>query len=151
MLYRCGILMDSTPEILGYCMLKCCELICELLCQKHRRLLINEVDHQKETPRPESKQSKMADNADLITQITLIATSVKEIKEGQEGMKRMFKSKIDTLRNDVLSTTDDKKGKRKAQGVPQPQTAAPPRPQEEQETDKSKPAQIEQTYEKHQD
>ena len=44
-----------------------------------------------------------------------------------------------------------KKGKRKAQGVPQPQTAAPPRPQEEQETDKSKQAQNEQTYEKHQD
>ena len=44
-----------------------------------------------------------------------------------------------------------KKGKRKAQGVPQPQTAAPPRPQEEEETDKSKQAQIEQTFEKHQD
>ena len=38
----------------------------------------------------------------------------------------------------------------KAQGVPQPQTAAPPRPQEEEETNKSKQAQIEQTYEKHQ-
>ena len=36
-------------------------------------------------------------------------------------------------------------------GVLQPQTAAPPRPQEEEETDKSKQAQIEQTYEKHQD
>ena len=35
--------------------------------------------------------------------------------------------------------------------MPQPQTAAPPRPQEEEETDKSKQAQIEQTYEKHQD
>ena len=42
-----------------------------------------------------------------------------------------------------------KKGKRKVQGVPQSQTAAPPRPQEEEETDKSKQAQIEQTYEKH--
>ena len=29
----------------------------------------------------------------------------------------------------------DKKGKRKVQGVPQSQTAAPPRPQEEEETD----------------
>ena len=36
------------------------------------------------------------------------------------------------------------KGKRKVQGVPQSQTAALPRPQEEEETDKS-----EQTYEKH--
>ena len=41
------------------------------------------------------------------------------------------------------------KGKRKVQGVPQSQTAALPRPQEEEETDKSKQAQTEQTYEKH--
>ena len=44
-----------------------------------------------------------------------------------------------------------KKGKRKVQGVPQSQTAALPRPQEEEETDKSKQAQTEQTHEKHQD
>ena len=42
-----------------------------------------------------------------------------------------------------------KKGKRKVQGVPQSQTAALPRPQEEAETDKSKQAQTEKTYEKH--
>ena len=42
-----------------------------------------------------------------------------------------------------------KKCKRKVQGVPQSQTAAIPRPQEEEETDKSKQAQTEQTYEKH--
>ena len=42
-----------------------------------------------------------------------------------------------------------KKGKRKVQGVPQSQTAALPRHQEEEESDKSKQAQIEQTYEKH--
>ena len=42
-----------------------------------------------------------------------------------------------------------KKGKRKVQRVPQSQTAALPRPQEEEETDKSKQAQTEQTYEKH--
>ena len=42
-----------------------------------------------------------------------------------------------------------KKGKRKVQGVPQSQTAALPKPQEEEETDKSKQAQTEQTYEKH--
>ena len=35
------------------------------------------------------------------------------------------------------------------QGVPQSQTAALPRPQEEEKTDKSKQAQTEQTYEKH--
>ena len=42
-----------------------------------------------------------------------------------------------------------KKSKRKVQGVPQSQTAALPRHQAEEETDKSKQAQIEQTYEKH--
>ena len=42
-----------------------------------------------------------------------------------------------------------KKVKRKVQGVPQLQTAALPKPQEEEETDKSKQAQTEQTYEKH--
>ena len=42
-----------------------------------------------------------------------------------------------------------KKGKRKVQGVPQSQTAALPKPKEEGETDKSKQAQTEQTYEKH--
>ena len=48
-----------------------------------------------------------------------------------------------------FSGPTSKKGKRKVQGVPQSQTAALPRPQEEEETDKSKQAQTEQTYEKH--
>ena len=39
--------------------------------------------------------------------------------------------------------------KRKVQGMPQSQTAALPINQEEEETDKTKQAQIEQTYEKH--
>ena len=39
--------------------------------------------------------------------------------------------------------------KRKVHGVLQSQTAALPRHQEEEETDKTKQAQIEQTYEKH--
>ena len=39
-----------------------------------------------------------------------------------------------------------KKGKRKVLGVPQSQTAALPRHQEEEEKDKTKQAQIEQTY-----
>ena len=42
-----------------------------------------------------------------------------------------------------------KKDKRKVQEVPQSQTAALSRHQEEEETDKSKQAKIEQTYEKH--
>ena len=41
-----------------------------------------------------------------------------------------------------------KKGKRKVQGVPQSQTAVLPRDQEEEETDKTKQAQIVQTHEK---
>ena len=51
----------------------------------------------------------------------------------------------------VFQISSGKKGKRKVQGVPQSQTAALPRNQEEKETDKTKQAQIEQTYEKHQD
>ena len=54
---------------------------------------------------------------------------------------------------DVLVNCVEKKkkktGKIKVQGVPQSQTAALPRHQEEEETDKTKQAQIEQTYEKH--
>ena len=62
--------------------------------------------------------------------------------------------KIDTFlyqhfRSTGHSWSPSKKGKRKVQGVPQSQTAALPRPQEEEETDKSKQAQTEQTYEKH--
>ena len=52
----------------------------------------------------------------------------------------------------ILQTTSppkQKKGKRKVQGVPQLQTAVLPRYQEEEETDKTKQAQIEQTSKKH--
>ena len=42
-----------------------------------------------------------------------------------------------------------KKDRRKVQGVPQSQAAADPRHQEEEDTDKTKQAQIEQTHEKH--
>ena len=42
-------------------------------------------------------------------------------------------------------------GMKKVQGVPQSQSAALPRYQGEEETDKSKQAQIDQTYEKHYD
>ena len=58
-----------------------------------------------------------------------------------------------TLKTDAQPTNiyKIKKDKRKVQGVPQSQTAALPRPQEEEETDKSKQAQTKQTYEKHQD
>ena len=48
----------------------------------------------------------------------------------------------------LMAAWSKKKGKKKVQGVPQSQTAALPR-QEEEKTDKTKQAQIEQTYEKH--
>ena len=57
-----------------------------------------------------------------------------------ENWERKFNISITLVR---------KKGKRKVQGVPQSQTAAFSRPQEEEETDKSKQAQTEQTNEKH--
>ena len=50
----------------------------------------------------------------------------------------------------MLRTKFQKRVREKVQGVPQSQTAALPRHQEEEETDKAKQAQIEQTYEKHQ-
>ena len=53
-----------------------------------------------------------------------------------------------TITSDIIAYTP-KKGKRKVQGVPQSQTSALPRHQEEEETDKSKQAQIEQMYGKH--
>ena len=49
----------------------------------------------------------------------------------------------------ITQNTISKNGNRKIQGVPQSQTAALPRLQEERETDKSKQAQTKQTYEKH--
>ena len=47
-----------------------------------------------------------------------------------------------------LGTISWKTGKKKIQGVPQSQAAALPKHQEEEETDKTKQAQIEQTYNK---
>ena len=54
-------------------------------------------------------------------------------------MLKSLKYKVKKKKND----------KRKVQGVPQSQTAALPRHQEEEKTNKTKQAQIEQTYEKH--
>ena len=51
-----------------------------------------------------------------------------------------------TVRGLVALTKAKKKGKRKVQGVPQSHTAALSRHQEEEETDKTKQAQIDQTY-----
>ena len=65
----------------------------------------------------------------------------------------LYKSECFTLAIRQIASTEIailwKTGKRKVQGVPQSQAAALPRHQEEEETDKTKQAQIEQTYEKH--
>ena len=58
-------------------------------------------------------------------------------------------SKYPCLEQISMVSQTFEKGKRKDQGVPQSQTAALPRHQEEEETDKSKQAQIDQTYKKH--
>ena len=59
------------------------------------------------------------------------------------------KAYADAFSNRFYIPLNFEKGKRKVQRVPQSQTAALPRLQEEEETDKCKQAQIEQTYEKH--
>ena len=66
-------------------------------------------------------------------------------------IERLFKkaTKTTSLVWNLAPKELKKKNKIKVQGVPQSQTAALPRYQEEEETDKTKQAQIEQTYEKH--
>ena len=57
--------------------------------------------------------------------------------------------RIPFKRTEQMSCVYQKRGKRKVQGMPQSQTADLPRHQEEEKTDKTKQAQIKQTYEKH--
>ena len=64
-----------------------------------------------ETPRPDSKSAKTNEqtvSGDLKSQIVAIAKSVEAIKDDQDGLKRTLESKIDRLRNYVLSTIDEK-------------------------------------------
>ena len=56
---------------------------------------------------------------------------------------------INTQNTGYMRIRTEKQGERKVQGVPQSQTVALPIPLEEEETDKSKQAQIEQMSEKH--
>ena len=73
------------------------------------------------------------------------------ISSSPEAPRRLFVVNVSFPWQRVLysKTLIKKKGKRKVQGVSQSQTAALPRHHEEEETDKSKQAQIKQTYEKH--
>ena len=81
------------------------------------------------------------------------STSNREIQSADASIslavKNLIANKIEEYIFTSLTRMTAKKGKRKVQGMPQSQTAALPRPQEEEETDKSKQAQTEQTYEKH--
>ena len=63
--------------------------------------------------------------------------------------RRYFTKLLNFLEKLQICPVAQKQGKRKLQGGPQSQIAALPRHQEEEQTDKSKQAQIEQTYEKH--
>ena len=76
-----------------------------------------------------------------MNRLLLVSVGDTDKQRCQENFRRILNSRKHFLKK--------KKGKRKVQGVPQSQTAALPRPQEEEETDKSKQAQTEQTYEKH--
>ena len=71
-----------------------------------------------------------------------------ELSQRVVTVKQLFSSRFKQKVRHIF-TIHWKKGKRKVQGVPRSQTATLPRPQEEEETDKSKQAQTEQTYEKH--
>ena len=69
-----------------------------------------------------------------------------DLRKGQKYFEILL------TRSKPISRTKEmayKNGKRKIQGGPQSQTAAFPRHQEEEKIDKTKQAQIEQTYEKH--
>ena len=70
-------------------------------------------------------------------------------KKQNKKKKRKQKNKQKTKTKKKQKKKKKNKGKRKVQRVPQSHTAALPRYQEEEETDKFKQAQIEQTYEKH--
>ena len=61
----------------------------------------------------------------------------------------VYNNCIETVKKCHLIFKKCKKSKRKVQRVPHSQAAAHPRHEEEEETDKTKQAQIEQTYEKH--
>ena len=65
----------------------------------------------------------------------------------RQGISGFSRTRVKMSR--FLISTRNKKGKRKVQGMPQSQAAAHPRHKEEEETDKTKHAQIKQRYEKH--
>ena len=76
----------------------------------------------------------------FVERLPRVPSTITKKKKKKKKKKKMF---------DHFCSNEKKKGKRKVQGVPQSQTAALPRHQEEEGTDKTKHAQIEKTYAKH--
>ena len=107
----------------------------------HTKILLQTV--QNLGLKPNLKKSEV----DTSTEIHLYRYGISDSTEYSHGTSRPSRTSYSDYQNIFIS--DSKKGKRKVLGVPQSQTAALPRSQEEEETDKSKQAQTEQTYEKH--
>ena len=101
----------------------------------HRQLSTNQHRFHLQMPRRRRKQG-------LLHQPETSPTLRRDITTIRSRSRTHFIKNTTLMRYMVA-----KEGKRK--GVPQSQTAALPRHQEEEETDKSKQVQIEQTYEKH--
>jgi hypothetical protein len=55
-----------------------------------------------------SSVSKQRTNDDVSGKLDLLLTSVSELKENQENMKRMFESKLDKLKSDLITNVDTK-------------------------------------------
>ena len=94
-----------------------------------------------------SKHVRIPDFYLTLGRITLVGETFLSQGKKQNKKKKKNKKKQDFLI--WCAKTIYKKGKRKIQGVPQSQAAALPKQEEEEKTDKTKQAQIEQTYEKH--
>lgn len=62
-----------------------------------------------ETPKPEGKLYKMSsDDDDIKTQFKTIIESMNDIKKGQSSMQKMFESKLDKMKTELMSSIDDK-------------------------------------------
>ena len=113
----------------------------------------------KEEEEEEGEEEEDISGTVVVTTTTTRKSPIKDTAEvvasaddTAENATELYIDTVDYVLRDHEGAYDSdhqKKGKKKVQGVPQSQTAALPRLQEEEETDKSKQAQIEQTYEKH--
>ena len=83
----------------------------------------------------------------MAQELEISVGSVHKIIRNRLGIRKLSAHCVlHRLKSDYCKLNVWKKGNRKVQGVPQSQAAALPRHQEEEETDKTKQALIEQTY-----